>query len=690
MSAAEAAEQEPVANVGFRVPDGPWNADVWLIERGPEYPVSGEITCAVATCDRNAGHVDGEEVREYDILCAGHRRRFVCAKPRPSIAEFVAQQATARTLDQHTGGIPKRPHYPPIDFTRAPPELANELRYIAAIKTKRMIWTNARYVSITLRAAIDLAGKYGFRSLRDFPVPPKDMKTGSERLAATFPNERGAGVRQVALSIRSMLTLLDEATPDPWDADAWHAADMDLSGRNTVVAEAKIYWSRVTCTWLRQGLKSLARAQLQSGSRAWGTVKVYSRGGTAFSRYLDEEAGHIEPSDMSRAVFLDFVAWMRDQGSTPKDLHAVNSLARLLTDLKREGIVPDLPETIFLSRGENAIPKVHSPKPFPPDILAAIDKLIADESALPRTERLILRLCRAVGPRISEALMLPCDSVTYIDGRGYKLEYFQTKIDEWRKVPLPPKLGRDLVIQKQWVAATYGPSCNWMFPYAGQRPRQNTIVNPEAIGPWPFDRFRLVLWKVYQEHGIVESALSGETLTGVQMHRFRHSIATGLLNEGWTQYEVQSFMGHRTPTMMQAYAEINEDALRKKYLEYMEGSVDFDGHKIDTDDNAAIDVERMRDRFKRSTLPNGFCTLPEKQKCDFLPSPCLSCTFFRTTRTFLPIHIRQRDDAVRELDLAREDGRHRAAETHERTIIQLNKIIDGLDQAPRSETPDDH
>lgn len=690
MSVAEPADLEPVANAALRVPDGPWNADVWLIKRRPRFPVSGEITCAVSTCDYDAGHVEGEKVRESDILCAGHRRRFMHVRPEVSVAEFVAQQATARTLDQHTGGIPLRPHYPPVDFTRAPPTLANELRYIAAIKTRRMLWRNPEYVSITLRAAIDLADKYGFRSIRDFPLPPKEMKTGPERLAATFPNERGVGPTQVAISIRSMRALIDETAPDPWDADTWHASEMDLSGRTTLVAEAKIYWSRVTCAWLRQGLKSLAREQLQSGSRAWSTIRIYSRSGSAFSRYLDEEAGHIEPSDMSRAVFLDFVAWMRDQESTPTDLHAVNSLARLLTDLRRLDIVPDLPEATFLFRGENAIPKVRSPRPFPPDILAAIDRLIADESALPRTERLILRLCRAVGPRISEALMLPCDSVTYVEGRGYKLEYFQSKVDEWRKIPLPPKLGRDLVAQTLWVAATYGPTCNWMFPYTGPRPRQNTIVNPEAVGPWPFDRFRVLLWKVYQQHGIVQSAQTGETLTGAQVHRFRHSIATGLLNEGWTQYEVQTFLGHKTPIMMQSYAEINDESLRKKYLEYIEGSVDFEGNKVDTADNAAVDVERMRDRFMRSTLPNGFCTLPEKQKCDFLPSPCLSCTFFRTTRTYLPIHIRQRDDAIRELDLAREDGRQRAAEVHEKTITQLNKIIDGLNQTPNNEMPNDH
>ncbi|OHU92457.1 hypothetical protein BKN37_24840 [Mycobacterium talmoniae] len=384
-------------------------------------------------------------------------------------------------------------------------------------------------------------------------------------------------------------------------------------------------------------------------------------------------------------AFLDFVAWVRDEDTTPTDIRAVNVVARLLTELRHRDIVPDLPDTTFLLYGENTVPITRKPKPFPADILQAIDALIADQSALPRIERLILRLCRAVGPRSSEALTLARDSVTYVDGRGYTLEYFQSKIQDWRRVPLPPNLGRDLVAQSQWVADTYSPNCPWMFPYAGKSPRSNPIINPDAVTPWPYARFNPFLWKVYQRHGIVHSSLTGETLTGPQLHRFRHSIATGLLNEGWSQYEVQTFLGHKSPTMMQAYAEINDDTLRDKYLEFINRSVDFHGRAVEPMSTDNLNVERLRDRFIRSTLPNGFCALPEKQKCEYLPSPCLSCSFFRTTPTFLPIHIRQRDDAVRELDLARADGRQRAADVHEKTIDQLNKIIDGLSQAPRVE-----
>jgi integrase/recombinase XerD len=187
-----------------------------------------------------------------------------------------------------------------------------------------------------------------------------------------------------------------------------------------------------------------------------------------------------------------------------------------------------------------------------------------------------------------------------------------------------------------------------------------------------------LIWTTYQERGIVTSARTGETLLGAQLHRFRHSVATGLLNEGWSQYEVQQFLGHKSPTMMQAYAEIHDDTLREKYMTYISGAVDISGKRLPKLSPAEADVERLRAKTVRAELANGFCVLPEKQNCDYLPSPCLSCAFFRTTSKFLPIHIRQRDDSMRELDVARADGRKRAVQTHEQTIERLNGIIDGL------------
>jgi hypothetical protein len=317
-------------------------------------------------------------------------------------------------------------------------------------------------------------------------------------------------------------------------------------------------------------------------------------------------------------------------------------------------------------------------------VLQRIDEMIAGDPMLPAEARLMLRLFRATGPRASEALLLNRDCIRHVDQRGYSLEYFQTKTQDWRRVPLPDRLGRDLVTHVTHIATVvdrYGDTCPWLFPYVGPTPRTNTLLpGATEYTHWPYVRFSAVVWSAYRRNGITSSALTGEVLTGAQLHRFRHSIATGLLNEGWSQYEVQQFLGHKSAVMMQSYAEIHEDTLRTKYTEFVKHAIDVNGQRQPAAVAGAAQVERLRDRMIRSTLPNGYCTLPEKQNCDFVPTPCLSCKpFFRTTPTFLPIHIRQRDEALRELDLAKEQGRHRAAEAHEKTLTRLEVIIAGLE-----------
>ena len=47
--------------------------------------------------------------------------------------------------------------------------------------------------------------------------------------------------------------------------------------------------------------------------------------------------------------------------------------------------------------------------------------------------------------------------------------------------------------------------------------------------------------KLFTEHGITESTTTGEPISGGDVHRFRHTIATTLLNNGWTQQEVRDF-----------------------------------------------------------------------------------------------------------------------------------------------------
>lgn len=660
----------------LQVPEGPWKAPTWAIERPVRFSTSGTEVCAVSGCDRPAGRAEGDVARATDVLCVAHRRRMAKAKAR-DLADFITSQA-GKPIYPARGARTRRPTYPVVDFTLVDPNLAHELRFVTGTKINRRAWRDPKYIAGVLRAAVEYAAGTGVTTLMDFPAAP-DGPFGSHRRTEMFPGLVGAHWRDLTSALPSMVKVLRDATPDPWDSNLWRAADLGFG--DSEKALPSLSWNAVTCDWLRNGLKSYARQHLLAGTRAWSTLASYVRGGSLLSRFMDDETGPVAPDEVSRSFFLDLVAWVRSEDATRTDLSAVTSLARVLTDLRELDIVPTLPSTVFLLRGENRNRQTRRPKPLPADILERFDHMIATAQDVPSGVRLMLRVYRAVGPRSSECLTLPRDCIRHLHGRGYTLEYHQSKTDSIRAVPMPDKLGEDLAAHALWVAEMLGPDYPWLFPRLDEQPRMHHLVHHAGQPrPWSYQAFSTAVWALYRKHGITSSTITGEVLTGAQLHRFRHTIATGLLNEGWSQYEVQKFLGHESATMMQAYAEIHDDTLQRKYSEFIKHAIDVTGARHQESLDATVTVERLRDRMVRSALPNGYCVLPEKQDCDFAPSPCLSCKpFFRTTPTFLPIHIRQRDESLRQLDLAREQGRERAAEIHARTAERLNVIIDTLE-----------
>ncbi|WP_144796578.1 tyrosine-type recombinase/integrase [Microbacterium paludicola] len=657
-------------------PAGPWNQPVWLVERPVRFATAGDLDCAVSGCTRPAGTAPGDLPKAEDVLCVAHRRRRIKSTPAPSVPDFISLQATASPIRLARGAMTRKKFHKPIDFTFVHSRLAEELRYVTSIQINRNRWREPAWVVTLLRAALQIGHDRQLVHVADFSDALDDVDLSwTDRASTRFVGL--GGLRNLRLALPGMRKILANATADPWEALSWHAVDLNVNSPMSA-SRPVIHWSTVTCGWLFDGLRRLAREDIQSGAKAWGTVHTYTRAGSVLSAFMDEQAGPLQPEEITRSVLLELVSWLRDNETTRQDLEAVNILARQLERLRDDGVVPDLPDTVFLRRGDNPLKKTRNPKPFPSDLLAGIDQLINDPSVWPDDMQLMMRVFRATGPRASELLEIPPGCVVHAEGRGYSLEYYMSKVDDWRRIPIPRALGEDLAKHQAALLARH-PDSPYLFPNFGKAPRLRSLTYSRThYWPWSYSSFSATVWAIYRKAGVVSSSITGERLTGAQLHRFRHTIATGLLNEGWSQHQVQKFLGHSSPTMMQSYADIHEDTLRDQYTDWVNNSIGIDGKPSPPLSDAEIDVERLRDTMVRATLPNGYCTLPEKQKCSYLPSPCLSCFFFKTTPTFLPIHIRQRDDSLRELDVAKSDGRDRAVEAHTQTVERLDTIIDGL------------
>ncbi|MGH3265351.1 MAG: tyrosine-type recombinase/integrase, partial [Trebonia sp.] len=122
-------------------------------------------------------------------------------------------------------------------------------------------------------------------------------------------------------------------------------------------------------------------------------------------------------------------------------------------------------------------------------------------------------------------------------------------------------------------------------------------------------------------------------------HRFRHTVATCLLNGGVPIHVLQRYLGHLTPTMSMTYAQTLQSTAEAEFLRYRK--ITADSRDLDLDPRDVYDMLEL-DRRTDRILPNGWCLLPPRQVC-VKGNACLTCDKFATDGSFLPELRAQQD-----------------------------------------------
>jgi hypothetical protein len=163
-------------------------------------------------------------------------------------------------------------------------------------------------------------------------------------------------------------------------------------------------------------------------------------------------------------------------------------------------------------------------------------------------------------------------------------------------------------------------------------------------------------------------------------HRFRHTVATGLLNSGVPLHVLQRCLGHLTPTMSMTYAQTLQSTAEAEFLRYRK--ITADGREIEVDPRDLYDMLEL-DRHTDRILPNGYCLLPPRQICG-KGNACLTCDKFATDATFLP-ELQARTGHLMTEDNIWLAGRHQERDALGRIILTLRhtRLADGTVQAIR-------
>ncbi|GAB4440315.1 MAG: tyrosine-type recombinase/integrase [Chloroflexi bacterium OHK40] len=210
--------------------------------------------------------------------------------------------------------------------------------------------------------------------------------------------------------------------------------------------------------------------------------------------------------------------------------------------------------------------------------------------------------------------------------------------------------------------------------WEGCRPSQPVLLDPktnEAVHLLFLYRGRR-LGQAYLNHHLIpllcrKAGVPEQDARGpITSHRARSTIATQLYNakEPMTLFELQAWLGHRSPASTQHYAKVTPTKLTQAYQQ-----ADYFARNVRTI-QVLIDQEAVRTGDAAKGLPwkyydlgHGYCTYDFFEQCEHRMA-CAKCDFYRPKDTFLALleekqaHLlyMQQEIPLSELELAVVDG----------------------------------
>lgn len=470
-----------------------------------------------------------------------------------------------------------------------------------------------------------------------------------------------------------------------WRLDVWNPAlDNRVPQRPHEPSGTRIAnFSRLTSAWLRDGAKMWLSDGLQSGRFSWSTVKSRLESLEWLQRAIDASADEGPALTQNPHELRRFVLALKGQMTAHRTVHGSrkgqplkgNPVRRMMTGIEqfyrwmydnREDAAVVLAESRWLAlRPEHTVlfrpgdkPRMTNARADDLVLEADVVTAIAAKSellALPKAEggyddlqafHALLLLIRT-GRRVHEVLMMDFDPLLPIapaPGRSgqaspfvARMRYQRTKTESSDPATIPVDQEAVQIIRAQqeharaMMTAMGAPEVTPRYLFLRYRNNRNGRL---AYSAGTFDA---LLRELTQRLGITDS--QGKPVAISRTHRFRHTIATDLLNSGVPIHVVMRFLGHASPEMTMHYAVTLSKTAEEEFIKYRKIRSDGRGGHVDASD--LFDQMHLADRADR-ILPNGWCMLPPKQSCG-KGNACLSCDKFATDATHGPELARQLD-----------------------------------------------
>lgn len=603
----------------------------WIAAGGGRGRLPTAPECAFPTCTLDAEGAAG--------LCWSHRSRWI-GRGRPPVQEWI-ESCMLWGRDK-------------FDLRALPTPMRWEIAYAIQRRVdERRTKTRPESILWLIRA---LPGA-GADSLLDHNPEHWTAYLG-------YSSDRGYIERRFLLDAVGYLHDLRDGVgwEEEYPRDVWLLRRIGHPSR-----DGQLRFDGIEAAWLRALTKRWIRWRLSTGIGV-GTVRSDIRAVTRFAQaFLSLQRG---PQAVTRELIEAHLAHLAMEYPSPKMRTAyISAVAGLLRTTRQQGWEPRLDAHVDFYREDYPRPAHSQPRALAEAVMAQLEQ--PDNLARfkdPRG-RLIVRILMSTGLRVGDGCKLALDCVVRdVHGAPY-LHYTNHKMRREAFVPIDTDLADAIGRQQQAVLAEL-PSATYLLP----RPTRN----PDGHQPFSTATFRGELAEWLRDCDLRDGL--GQPVH-VTPHQWRHTYGTRLINLEVPQETVRRLLDHSSHQMTAHYARLADTTIREQWERAQK--VNVQGQTLAPDSSPMADAVWMKNNLARAkmALPNGYCTLPLQQSCQYA-NACLTCPVFVTTAEFLPEHHRQLQATRALISQAEERGQDRVVEMNRTVETNLLAIITGLTTNP--------
>jgi integrase len=473
-------------------------------------------------------------------------------------------------------------------------------------------------------------------------------------------------VRHLLRYGRNRLGILRDGEVVDWEADTWDLR-LTLGPRWRSAAGRTLRFGEIPQLWLRALAKRWVRLRLASRSQA--TVGNSLHHVVIFARFLDQHDLAPTAKELSREHVESFLAWLAGtEFKQNSQAGIVSSVRTFLDECGSRGWADDMPRTARIFVGEGARYETGLPRFISEDVMSQLEDPANVARWPTAATRNLFLVLRETGKRVGEVVSLGRDPIL-LDSTGAPcLLYHDYKSRRDAIVPISEIAAAAIRDQQAVVEATH-PQSPWLFP----RP----IANADGSRHWNGNEFNRQLNRWMRACAIKDAA--GQPVT-VSSHRFRHTMATRMLNLGVPQHIVQQMLGHATADTVATYARLSDQTMRREFERFQAERVNIRGELVSySDSSPTAEAEWVKHRISKAlqALPNGECGRPIQQECPH-PNACLTCDDFLTDSRYLHAHQDQLIRTRKLIATADSAGNVRMVEMNRRVEQNLTLIIDTI------------